>query len=115
MSTKKNDQTEPDAVEQAHPLYKADRDRVDTILGHAGVPANEHLTTCAMLMNRYDDFPGAQDIKDDLNKLVNLWGLDRDSLNTKCREIWRSGWRPGVEIRGGSDVGSGADVDTRDD
>ena len=61
---------------------------------------------------RYADFPGADDIKNDIQKAVTAWGLDRDSLNNKCREIWFSGWRPGQAI--GAEVGSGADVDDRD-
>ena len=58
------------------------------------------------------DFPGADDIKADIQKAVSAWGLDRDGLNARCREIWSSGWRPGMSADG--EVGSGADVDDRD-
>ena len=93
---------------QTHPLYSTDRDQVDALLGHQGEPGPEQLTTAARLMMRYRDFPGAEDIKDDIQKAVTAWGLDYDSLNGKCREIWKSGWRPGQQL--GGDVGSGADV-----
>ena len=97
---------------QTHPLYSTDRDQVDALLGHQGEPGPEQLTTAARLVMRYRDFPGAEDIKDDIQKAVRAWGLDLESLNERCREIWMSGWRPGQQL--GGDVGSGADVDDRD-
>ena len=97
---------------QTHPLYATDRDEVDALLGHQGDPGPEHLTTAGRLMMRYGDFPGADDIKQDLGKVISSWGLDRSGLNAKCREIWSNGWRPGQKID--SEVGSGADVDDRD-
>ena len=97
---------------QTHPLYTTDRDEVDALLGHQGDPGPEHLTTAGRLLMRYSDFPGAEDIKQDLGKVIACWGLDRSGLNTKCREIWSSGWRPGQKLD--ADVGSGADVDDRD-
>ena len=47
-------------------------------------------------------------IKTDLGKVVAGWGLTRDTLNTQCREIWESGWRPGQSLS--EEVGSGSDV-----
>lgn len=97
---------------QIHPLYASDRDQVDALLGHEGEPGPDQLTTAARLVMRYMDFPGADDLKSDLQKAVSGWGLDRDSLNSQCRQIWASGWRPGMQA--GEEVGSGADVDDRD-
>ena len=101
-----------DTTGQTHPLYLIDRDQVDALLGHQGEPGPEQLTAAARLIMRYRDFPGADDIKDDIQKAVRSWGHDFESLNAKCREIWMSGWRPGQQL--GRDVGSGADVDDRD-
>lgn len=101
-----------DNAGQTHPLYATDRDQVDALLGHQGEPGPEQLTTAARLVMRYRDFPGADDIKEDIQKAVRVWGLDLDSLNVRCREIWMSGWRPGQQL--GEDVGSGADVEDRD-
>ena len=58
---------------------------------------------------RYDGFPGSPDIQTDLERAIKGWGLERDTLNTRCREIWASGWRPGQDA--GDSVGSGADVE----
>jgi len=101
-----------DDTTQTHPLYATDRDQVDALLAHQGEPGPDQLTTAARLVMRYLDFPGADDIKADIQKAVAAWGLDRDGLNARCREIWSSGWRPGMQADG--EVGSGADVDDRD-
>ncbi len=93
---------------QTHPLYATDRDQVDALLGHQGDPGPEQLTVAARLVMRYGDFPGADDIKQDIQKVVTGWGLDSHSLNARCREIWASGWKPGQQLD--SDLGSGADV-----
>ncbi|EAQ68773.1 hypothetical protein SynRS9909_01092 [Synechococcus sp. RS9909] len=98
--------------EQVHPLYRTDRDSVDALLGHTGDPGPEQLTRAAMLMIRYKDFPGAQDIRDDLERCLTLWSLKQEDLNLRCREIWASGWRPGQAAS--SEVGSGADVQEQD-
>ena len=75
---------------QTHPLYATDRDQVDALLGHQGDPGPEQLTVAARLVMRYGDFPGADDIKQDIQKVVTGWGLDSHSLNARCREIWAS-------------------------
>ena len=97
-----------DKTGQTHPLYATDRDQVDALLGHQGDPGPEQLTVAARLVMRYGDFPGADDIKQDIQKVVTGWGLDSKSLNARCREIWASGWKPGQQLD--SDLGSGADV-----
>ena len=99
--------------EQNHPLYASDRDRIDALLGHRGEPNEDQLTTAAMLLNRYDGFPGANDLQEDLTKVVMGWGLDREQLNAKTRAIWSSGWLPG-SASSSEDVGSGADVVDKD-
>jgi len=99
--------------EQTHPLYAIDRDQIDAVLGHDGEPGPQQLTTIAALFSRYSDFLGAEDIRADLHKCLSLWGLSRDELNRKVREIWQGGWRPGQDP-GAEGVGSGADVEDAD-
>ena len=55
-----------DDTQQTHPLYAIDRDQVDAVLGHDGTPGPQQLTTIAALFSRYADFPGADDIRDEL-------------------------------------------------
>jgi hypothetical protein len=98
-----------DQFSQSHPLYTSDRSIVDGLLA-AQQPNNDQLVDAARLWVRYEGFPGAQDLKLDLEKLLRLWGLDRNELNRRCREIWASGHRPGQKVNETTtQVGSGFD------
>ncbi|MEB3183609.1 MAG: DUF3288 family protein [Cyanobacteriota bacterium] len=97
--------------EQSHPLHALDRQVVDGLLAAAS-PGEAHLVDAARLLNRYDGFPGASDLRDDLERVLRLWGFDRASLRERTRAIWASGYRPGLAA-GGDAVGSG--FDTADD
>ena len=108
-----HDRCMTDDTQQTHPLYAIDRDQIDAVLGYEGEPGPQQLTTIAALFSRYADFPGADDIRDDLQKCLTLWGLSREELNLKARGIWESGWRPGQEPAA-EGVGSGADVEDGD-
>jgi len=72
------------SVDQTHPLYATDRDAIDRLLA-VEVPADDHLVDAARLFMRYEGFPGAPDLKDDLAKALRLWGLSRD--NCTCAPV----------------------------
>jgi hypothetical protein len=61
---------------------------------------------------RYEGFPGALDLKDDLAKALRLWGLSRDQLHLRTRQIWADGFRPapGGNEAASEAVGSGFDT-----
>jgi hypothetical protein len=94
--------------EQSHPLHAIDRQVVDALLA-AEVPGEAHLVDAARLLSRYDGFPGAADLRDDLERVLRLWGLDRASLRARTRALWAAGYRPGLAV-GGEAVGSGFDT-----
>lgn len=94
-------------MDQQHPLYAVDRSTVDRLLA-ATKPGQQDIVDCARLITRYEAFPGAPDIKDDLNHCLRSWNLTRAELNTSARTIWQSGYRPAVQ--NAEEVGSGADV-----
>ena len=98
-----------ESPEQNHPLYNCDRELVDSLLGKNS-PTEGDLVELARLLIRFEDFPGAADLKADMNKTLNLWGLDRDALNTRVRKIWDKGYRPGQS----SDDSVGSGFDTSD-
>ena len=78
------------AHSQAHPLYATDRELVDGLLA-AQQPSDGQLAELARLLNRYDGFPGAED------------------LQRRTRAIWAQGYRPGAVV-GAEAVGSGFDT-----
>ncbi|MFM8974906.1 MAG: DUF3288 family protein [Vulcanococcus sp.] len=101
-----------DQPEQQHPLYASDRDLVDSLLA-TQQPVDAQLVDLGRLLMRYAGFPGALDLQDDLQKTLRLWGLSRDELNQRCRDIWAGGYRPGAEAQEQA-VGSGFDTADQD-
>ena len=99
-------------LQQAHPLYAKDRDLVDQLLAVA-VPADGHLVDLARLLSRYEGFPGADDLRDDLAKTLRLWDLSRVELHGRTRAIWADGYRPGAQPVAEA-VGSGFDTADQD-
>lgn len=98
--------------DQNHPLHAIDRETVDRLLA-VELPQDEHLVDAARLQLRYAGFPGAADIRDDLERLLRLWGLDSESLHSRTRAIWAAGFRPGPAPVAEA-VGSGFDTASDD-
>lgn len=98
--------TEP--APQIHPLYASDRDTVDRLLAVQS-PAAADLVDLARLLMRFQGFPGAVDLQDDLAKALRLWGLSREQLHERTRAVWAAGYRPGAAAPAEA-VGSGFDT-----
>ena len=94
--------------EQNHPLYSIDRDHIDRLLAKE-LPEDGDIVDLARLFLRYEGFPGALDLQEDLNKTLKLWGVSRETLNARARSIWESGFRPGKKAADA--VGSGFDTE----
>ena len=95
------------STDQSHPLYASDRDTVDRLLA-AQSPSDADLIDAARLLLRYQGFPGARDVQEDLVKALRLWGLDQDGLHQRTRALWTAGYRP---VPAAADaVGSGFDT-----
>jgi len=94
--------------EQNHPLYSIDRDHIDRLLAKE-LPEDGDIVDLARLFLRYEGFPGALDLQEDLNKTLKLWGFSRENLNARARNIWESGFRPGRKTIDA--VGSGFDTE----
>ena len=97
--------------EQTHPLHAADRQTVDRLLA-AQQPTDADLVDAARLLMRYQGFPGARDLQDDLAKILQLWQLTRDELHRRTRAIWATGFRPAPD--GADAVGTGFDTTDQD-
>lgn len=93
--------------DQTHPLYASDRETVDRLLA-VEQPSDADLVDAARLLMRYQGFPGATDLQEDLAKTLRLWQLDRTALQARTRAIWAAGFRPAPAA--GDAVGSGFDT-----
>ena len=101
-----------DEKQQSHPLYGTERDLVDRLLA-TEAPAEAGLVELGRLLMRYEGFPGALDLQEDLQKTLRLWGLSREQLHQRTRAIWAGGYRPGAEAAPQA-VGSGFDTSDQD-
>ena len=97
--------------EQNHPLYSIDREHIDRLLAKEN-PEDGDIVDLARLFLRYEGFPGALDLQDDMVKTLTLWGFSREALNSKARSIWEAGFRPGQTVDDA--VGSGFDTEDAD-
>ena len=95
--------------QQNHPLHGTDRAHVDRLLA-VETAGDADLVDAARLLTRYEDFPGAQDLRDDLAKVLRLWGLDRNQLQGRTRALWSAGFRPAGLAPVSEGVGSGFDT-----
>ncbi|ABA23947.1 conserved hypothetical protein [Trichormus variabilis ATCC 29413] len=75
--------------DQQHPLYNRDRPFIDILLTQEATDHN--LAELARLKIRYQGFPGARDIQNDLNKVLQQWGLTEAELFEKTRQIHQIG------------------------
>jgi hypothetical protein len=95
--------------QQNHPLHGTDRAHVDRLLA-VETPADADLVDAARLLTRYADFPGAPDLRDDLAKILRLWGLDLSQLQGRTRALWSAGFSPVGLAPVSEGVGSGFDT-----
>lgn len=84
--------------DQQHPLWRKDRQVVDSIL--AGDPTDLNLAELARLKIRYRGFPGAWDIQKDLDKVLQRWQLTEESLFAQTRAIHNREGTPVYKVRG---------------
>ncbi len=95
--------------QQNHPLHGTDRGHVDRLLA-VETPADADLIEAARLLMRYEDFPGGQDLQEDLARVIRLWNLDRTQLHERTRALWSAGFRPAALAPVSEGVGSGFDT-----
>jgi hypothetical protein len=79
MSARENKQ------EQQHPQEKRDGEIVSNLLSGEANPYN--LAELARLRLRYQNFPGAREIQQHLDSILQKWGLSEDELYEKTRQI----------------------------
>lgn len=75
--------------EPQHPQEKSDRQILTKILQEEAT--SENLTEVARLLIRYQNFPGARGVHQDLQTILQTWGLTQETLYAKTRQIYASG------------------------
>ena len=95
------------SIEQTHPLHETDKNIIDSLIAIEN-PRDADLINLARLINRYSNFPGEVEIKNDIEKILKFWKISKDDLFFKTRNIWSNNFRP---VNNKQDlVGSGFDT-----
>ena len=93
--------------EQTHPLHATDKIIIDSLISKEK-PENIDYINLARLINRYTNFPGEIEIKNDIEKILNFWNITRNDLFAKTKIIWSKSFRPSNTNK--DLVGSGFDT-----
>jgi len=93
--------------EQTHPLHGTDKNIIDSLITKEN-PEDLDFINLARLINRYANFPGETEIKNDIERILNFWKLSKNELFFKTKEIWSKSFRPSNTNR--DLVGSGFDT-----
>tara|TARA_B100000965_G_scaffold62202_1_gene48038 strand:- start:1682 stop:1978 length:297 start_codon:yes stop_codon:yes gene_type:complete len=93
--------------EQTHPLHATDKKIIDSLITKE-TPEDLDLINLARLINRYDNFPGEIDIKEDIEKTLKFWKLKKDDLFSITKKLWSNNFRPSNTSK--DLVGSGFDT-----
>ena len=93
--------------EQTHPLHAIDRNILDSLITKKE-PEDIDLINLARLINRYTNFPGEIEVKNDIEKILKFWKITKNDLFSKTKKIWAKGFRPSNTNK--NLVGSGFDT-----
>jgi len=93
--------------EQTHPLHTTDKNIIDSLITKEK-PEDLDFINLARLINRYSNFPGETEIKNDIKKILNFWKFSKIELFSITREIWSKSFRPSNTNK--DLVGSGFDT-----
>ena len=93
--------------EQTHPLHLTDKNIIDSLITKKE-PEDLDLINLARLINRYTNFPGEFEIKNDIEKILKFWKITKNELFLKTKNIWSKNFRPSNSNK--DLVGSGFDT-----
>jgi len=79
--------------EQTHPLHATDKNIIDSLIVNEK-PDDIDLINLARLINRYNNFPGEIEIKNDIEKILKFWKITKNELFSKTKNIWSKSFRP---------------------
>ena len=93
--------------EQTHPLHATDKNIIDSLITKEK-PDDLDLINVARLINRYTNFPGETEIKNDIEKILKFWKIKKNELFLKTKNIWSISFKPSNTNK--DLVGSGFDT-----
>ena len=93
--------------EQTHPLHAIDKNIIDSLITKEK-PEDIDFVNLARLINRYTNFPGEFEIKDDIEKILKFWKITKNELFSITKKIWSKNFRPSSTNK--DLVGSGFDT-----
>ena len=93
--------------EQTHPLHATDKDIIDSLITKEK-PEDLDFVNLARLINRYTNFPGENEIKNDIEKTLTFWRISKNELFSITKKIWSKSFRPSNSNK--DLVGSGFDT-----
>ena len=79
--------------EQTHPLHATDKNIIDYLITKK-IPEELDFINLARLINRYTNFPGEIEIKEDIKKILKFWKITKNELFSKTKNIWSKSFRP---------------------
>ena len=79
--------------EQTHPLHLTDKNIIDSLITKEK-PEEIDFINLARLINRYSNFPGEIEIKNDIEKILKFWKVTRSQLFLKTKNSWSKNFRP---------------------
>ena len=79
--------------EQTHPLHATDKEIIDSLITKEN-PEDLDYINLARLINRYSNFHGEIEIKNDIEKILNFWAINKNELFSKTKTIWSNSFRP---------------------
>ena len=79
--------------EQTHPLHSTDKNIIDSLITKEK-PEDIDFINLARLINRYSNFHGEIEIKNDIEKILNFWNITKNELFSKTKTIWSKCFRP---------------------
>ena len=83
----------PMSNEQTHPLHSLDKNIIDSLITNKK-PEDIDFINLARLINRYNNFPGENEIKNDIEKILKFWKITKNELFLKTKNIWSKSFRP---------------------
>ena len=88
-------------------LYGFNKIIIDSLIAKKE-PEDLDLINLARLINRYANFPGEFEIKNDIKKILKFWRITKEELFSKTKNIWSKSFRPSNTNK--DLVGSGFDT-----